>query len=595
MLLSAFYLTGCSGESNPPMPFPFEIPEDLRFSGSIKIQNIAINNLPKSANASIKDLSIFEVFVEDETAGPAFADIQGRFKLAPISIRDQAVIYAKHSLQPNFILEWMAKDTQGLFGEMQIEINIQSTAASMIARSLRERYGRRIDPRELDASIYSETVSAIADVLERTPNKLGETRLDQIPSVVQAYTSASKQLHENDQGKIQNRFTLLYYLAGDNSLAPEIADNLDDIANSPRPDNTQIIVQAALPIDGTKRYMHNGEKLELLGSAGHVDSSNPAVLADFVTWARRAFPAEKQILIISSHSDGWKSLSSLRPSIISDETAGNTGIPIEFAGWLTEIANTFDGYNRPLDLLVFDACSMGMVEIAMQFSKAARYSVLSQAFVPGTGFPHGRIINTMNQNESSLDIRGLARIFCEEYKNRYLKNNVKIPATISKIDNSKFDDFVQAFTRYTNILLSSIEQYAIIINMLRDKPLLYEEKQEPNDQQLNIRASSAEYNKYVIQAFEQSDHRDLRDFVIRANPAIPAAQIEAEALLVSLSELVRINYHSEWFFPRAGGISIALPDPETFSSSYAGKLEYFGLDFVNNTRWGELISIINNL
>ncbi|MBU1108395.1 MAG: hypothetical protein KKB51_17100 [Candidatus Riflebacteria bacterium] len=564
------------------MPFfAFPVPTDLRISGIVDLADVAVHQNLGGINPSLIDMRPFSLSIQDQPDITASADLEGRFVLEPISIRDQVVVFCNNSEHSNFVLEWMAADSQGLYGEVKAEITIKSTARSMISRCLRERYGRRIKPDSLDAQHISSTVNAIADVLEKHPEKLSQYKLDQVPEVKAAYTTMAEGLHQGNSGVLPNNLVLMLYMAGDNSLAAQIADNIDDIVAAGLPSGTQILIQADFPIDGVKRMMVSADKIVELAAVGHLDSSSGAVIADFVAWSRRAFPASRYVLFVSSHSDAWKSADSLRSSFIVDDSANKVGNPIEIAAWLEGANTSFDGFYRPLDLLVFDACSMGCIEIAWQFRKCAAFTIFSQAFVPAQGLPYGKITKAVAAaGIDKLSSQELGALICSEYRARYIDAAIKTPATISMIKNAGFDLFMPKLTDYFIRIHSEIGLYGTVLGNLRDSLEVVSEEGD---------------KKYVVQAFERAEYRDLKDLVVMGRNAMPSLANYTDQLLAVFDQLVVVSYTSRWFFPQANGISITFPDKSTYVTEYVGSSpsSYFFLDFCQSTLWDEILTAIN--
>lgn len=580
-ILAVVLVVGCSGESGPDLVFSYPIPTDLRISGIIDLADVAVHQDLGGVTPSLLDLRSFEVSIQDQPGNTTFADAEGRFLLEPVSIRDQVVIFCKHKSHANLVLEWMAADSQGLYGELKAEVSIRSTARSMIARCLRDRYGRRIKPEALGAEHISPTVDAIAEVIEKHPEKLQQYRLDQVPEVLSAYTAMATSLHQGESGVYVNDTVMLFYMAGDNSLSAQIAENIEDIAEAGLPSGTQILVQADFPIDGGKRMMLSKNNMIELAAIGQHDSSSGAVIADFVAWGRRAFPARRHLLFISSHADAWKSTANLRSSLIVDNSSGNTGSPIEIAGWLEGACTTFDGYARPLELLVFDACSMGSIEVAWQFRKCANFTVFSQAFVPARGFPYRKIIEAIaNEQITAITGQQLGDIICSQYRTSYIDAGVKTATTISMIRNAGFDTFMPKLTDYFERLYTNIDEYGVVLANLRDSLTVINEEGD---------------KKYVVQAFERSEYRDLKSLINQGRNSMPALTDTADHLTAVFDELVVTNHSSEWFFPEAAGISITLPDKTIYLNDYIGSSpsSYFFLDFCQTTIWDEILTAIN--
>lgn len=574
-------LIGCSGESGPTLLYSFPVPTDLKISGIVDLADVAFHKDLGGITPALVDLRTFSLRIQDDLPTPINADGQGKFVFTPISIRDQVVIFCQHATHKGLVLEWMAATSAGLYGDVSATITIKSTAQSMIARCLRERYGRRIRPEELKVEHINTTVNAIADVLEQHPEKIAAQSLDQVPEVKAAYTAMADSLNLGNSGVFPNNHVLMLHLAGDNSLSSYIAANIDDIAEAGLPSGTQILIQADFPIDGMKRLMISGKKVVELVAAGPVDSSSGAVIADFVAWSRRVFPARSYSLVISSHSDGWKSSAGLRSSLITDNSAESTGSPIEIAAYIEGANKTFDGKDRPLELLIFDACSMGTIEIAWQFRKCAAYTLFSQAFVPATGLPYKKIIEAIGiAGIEKLSSEAIGKLICDEYRKKYIDSTINLPATISLIKNSALDLFMTRLKAYFTKIYAGRDLYATVLANLRDS--------------LEV-VSEEGAKKYVVQAFEKADYRDLKSLVSHAANPMPDVKFETENLLREFPSLILAEYHSKSHFPGANGMSITFPDRLTWLNDYVGPSpsKYFFLDFNLVTIWPALLAAIN--
>jgi hypothetical protein len=553
----------------------------LQVSGSIRLADVAVHPTLGGINPSLLDYTPFMLTIQDDTSIQGQSDAEGRFALNAMSIRDQYVIFCKYNKHPGFVLEYMAADSSGLYGEHKIELSIRSTARSLIARCMRDRYGRRVNPQSLQVEHIDATVRAIAEVLEKHPEKLDGTTLDQVAEVKMAYTAMADALHQGQSGVIPNKWVFLFYMGGDNNLSNYISANLDDIKNAGLPDNSKILAQADFPVHGMKRLLLTDDDWLELGSMPDIDSSRAEVIADFLAFSRRSFPAENYVLIISSHADGWKNSPQLRCSLISDETSGSLGNPLEIAAYIKGANTQFAGFNRPLELIVFDACNMAMIEIAYEFNDCAAYSVFSQAFVPGNGFPFYNILKTVSdQGADNISAFTMGSIICDEYKNRYISGLVDTGATVSLVDNAAMANFMNRLQSYFAKIQQNLLNYAAVLVNLRDSTTVEIEDAA---------------NEYVIQAFESADYRDLKDFILQGRNAMPDTAIEADLVLESFANLVKINHVSTRAFPRAYGLSIGFPDKATYEASYVSfeSLNYHYYGFNQNSVWGQILAVIN--
>jgi hypothetical protein len=103
---------------------------------------------------------------------------------------------------------------------------------------------------------------------------------------------------------------------------------------------------------------------KVLDSLGIKDMSNPQTLRDFIKYGVEHYPAQHYVLIINDHGDGWR-------GVCSDSINGDQSLMT-----LPELSFALSGYK--FDIIVFDAPSMSMVEVAYQLKDKANYLVLSQ-------------------------------------------------------------------------------------------------------------------------------------------------------------------------------------------------------------------------
>lgn len=119
-----------------------------------------------------------------------------------------------------------------------------------------------------------------------------------------------------------------------------------------------------------------------------------ATLEKFIEFGKANYPADHYALFISNHGDGVRSpiAEDIRSSIKGvcfDESNGNDSL---YTAELTDVLDSSDS----VDLLAFDACFMGALEIAYQYrpgngSFSADYMVASAPTVWGAGFPYTKI------------------------------------------------------------------------------------------------------------------------------------------------------------------------------------------------------------
>jgi len=155
-----------------------------------------------------------------------------------------------------------------------------------------------------------------------------------------------------------------------------------------------LITQGLTPTDGNE-----------VMNLGEVNMGDPSTLADFAKWAVSNYPAEKYALVISSHGKGWE-------GCCWDKTSDNDNINLaELRSALGEISG-FTG--QPLNILGFDACLMGTVEVAYEIHEFASVMVASEQFEPASGWPYDTILTELTA-DPDMDAASLATIIVDKY------------------------------------------------------------------------------------------------------------------------------------------------------------------------------------
>jgi hypothetical protein len=266
----------------------------------------------------------------------------------------------------------------------------------------------------------------------------GRQNFDYLYFLAASEPGAAASAKSNNRAASGAKWTVLIYAAADNSLEMSIYANLIEIENQVggstadvnlilmydgkassvlgRIDTNLNVVPATSPggtfrgrlINATEKYVvlesPNGESPDL----GEKNMGDPATLKEFIEWGKSRYPAEKYALIISSHGKGWK-------RVASDESS--SGSREEFdALYMGELTTALAG--QQFELLAFDACLMGMIEVAWQVQPFTQWLVSSQESVPGLGLGYPQWIPQLTQN-SSWDGRALGRAMVQGFKQYY--------------------------------------------------------------------------------------------------------------------------------------------------------------------------------
>ena len=202
-------------------------------------------------------------------------------------------------------------------------------------------------------------------------------------------------------------------------------------------------------------------------SIGEVNMGDPDTLVSFAEWAASNYPAEKYALIISSHGKGWSGCS-------WDATSGNDNLNLsEMRSALGDIS-AFIG--RPLDIMGFDACFMGMTEVAYEVHDYASVMVASEDAVPSSGWPYDAIFTQLTATPD-INAAELATIIVDSYYIAYVPTSYTMAAIdLTKIDAvvSGLNDLAQALAVYAGTDAQTVKEYAGTVTTTLDEAVIYE-------------------------------------------------------------------------------------------------------------------------
>ncbi|MCG2725663.1 MAG: clostripain-related cysteine peptidase [Elusimicrobia bacterium] len=138
-------------------------------------------------------------------------------------------------------------------------------------------------------------------------------------------------------------------------------------------------------------------------------------LAEFGLWAKTNFPAEKYMLIVWNHGDGWKTRNlnidfNFDKGISSDDTTGNKISTVDLGKALKKMGG--------VNIYASDACLMQMVEVAYELKDWAPVIIGSEEIEPSNGWPYGKILAKL-QSYSELRYDWIAKAVTKNYGEDY--------------------------------------------------------------------------------------------------------------------------------------------------------------------------------
>jgi hypothetical protein len=268
---------------------------------------------------------------------------------------------------------------------------------------------------------------------------------------------------------VTSKWTVMVYLDADNNLETYGVGNFIDMAASaavgPGPHDVNVLVQM-------DRYVGNGgyggwtdtKRFEVLNGSTPVDSDpgfvsdlgelnmgDPATLTEFVGWAKAYRPADRYMIVLWNHGNGWKGTKSngLLRGVCFDDTNGDDFIDNKA---LDSALNTItSGGTNKVDVLTFDACLMGMAEVDSQVSSYCRMRTGSEEVVPGTGIPYNTVVGDLVA-DPDMDEKQLAATIVDRFYESYPRGQ-----EFAAVDMSRTDALDAAMERLSSCVSSRWE------------------------------------------------------------------------------------------------------------------------------------------
>ena len=191
------------------------------------------------------------------------------------------------------------------------------------------------------------------------------------------------------------------YMAGDNTLYEEVTDDLNEMKMVGSNSNLEIVALTDQLLGNDSHAYHvvkHGVEETSLSEINatwenEIDMGDGETLKDFMVWATTEYPAKRKILVIWDHGSGWKK--------VAEDQGSHLTVP--------EIRQSIEDYRQitgdpPLTLIGFDACLMGMFEIAYELKDQAEMIHGSEAYEPLEGWTYNHLLYKLDQQTTNSEL-----------------------------------------------------------------------------------------------------------------------------------------------------------------------------------------------
>ncbi len=330
---------------------------------------------------------------------------------------------------------------------------------------------------------------------------------------------------------------VIYMIAGDletetQSATMNIAEILDGYGKTSE-QNLQIVLGyggSKTPGFGGITYVTVKELMEdasdgVIGNTEDVlyhdpdaDMGDKKTLEHFLSWIGENFPSDRKILVFWDHGGGYDGFG------VDEVTDGQLS--------LTDISQALEASGSTYDLIGYDACLMGALEVAKAMEPYGILLIGSEETEPGTGWEYETWIKALGENPE-IGFEDLGRIIVDAYMTRDDTGK-----TLSVIDLTKISALIQALDRLGTSMMpytESIEGYRVV------------------------------GKAYQVPARYGSDNReggetsvDLKSFLKAIGNQTPDLADEIAVVTTRIDETVLYHRNDE-YVPESGGLSIMSP------------------------------------
>ena len=349
-------------------------------------------------------------------------------------------------------------------------------------------------------------------------------------------------------------WTFIIYMDADNDLEKTALQsiNLMEYAGSDKRLNIIVQLDTKKIFDGVRRYYITKDTdtwnigSEIIQTLEEKNMGDPNTLVDFVKWSIENYPADRYCLVLWDHGNGWQG------GICYDETSGDHLSLQDLKNAMKEIKN-IEG--RKIDLILFDSCLMGMLEVYYQTRNITKVLVGSEDVIWGDGCPYHMIIHDLKKKPDS-NAPTLARYIIENYADYYTSFSIAMGAFY----NSYLTDVIEKLDSLAKLLLENTKEY-----------------------KRKIKKAIEETKSFDVGDYK-TNYKDLYDFAREIKNFVSKKEIKevADELMRSIdnAKIFSIQKRNK----NAHGLSIYLPIRK---SDY--NKDYDSIDLSISTHWDDFI------
>ncbi|MCU1410453.1 MAG: hypothetical protein JWR04_1160 [Rhodoglobus sp.] len=278
-------------------------------------------------------------------------------------------------------------------------------------------------------------------------------------AALSACSSAPDAATESSAGE-SGSWTVLTYSIADTNLEEFMMTDLEELGDVGTQEGLNLVALVDRASDYTDTSVLGlddwvgGKLIEIgqnvateLKDEGDINTGDPAVLSEFLSYGIENYPADHYALIVSDHGASW-------PGVGDDESSDGDGLSLAELNEGISDGLATAGLEK-LDLLGFDACLMATYEVASSLAPLANRMVASQELEPGHGWNYTALDVVADDGQATVD--ELAGAIIDGFQAQAADEGDESEITLSEIDLTQMDKVDAALKAFTDVLVQSAD------------------------------------------------------------------------------------------------------------------------------------------
>lgn len=226
--------------------------------------------------------------------------------------------------------------------------------------------------------------------------------------------------------------------------------DLEEVMSVTLPENVTMVIQTGgakqwqwkeIPSDKLGRFVYKGSEMRRVANLPQASMGDPDTLADFLTFCRTEYPADRTMLIL------WGPGTGSCGGVCYDRNFGDDCLTIPEIGAALSKAMKPSSWFPPMEFIGFDTGMSASIDLAAALQGYTRYMIASENIESAPGWDYRGVLTKLSA-DAGMDSQSFGRILCDSYYEACADQSLGAEATISLLDVGKLDVLLDAYEKF---------------------------------------------------------------------------------------------------------------------------------------------------